>query len=360
MPPWTASRGCTDYYADQSLTDDQIGTFAQWIDAGGKQGDAAQYVVPDGEIIAGLSRVDRNVAIPVAYTPQTAPDDYRCFLLDWPETTTKYVTGFRANPGNPAIVHHAIAFVAKPDQVAQYQKLDDADPGPGYTCYSGPGGSEQDTAWLAGWAPGSTGTDFPPGTGIKMLPGSKIVLQIHYNTLNAAAAPDQTSIDVKLDDKVDKEAIVLAYANLDWLGSRKMLIPAGDPDAEHDFSADLTPIMSVITAGVIPSAHPFTLYSASLHMHTRGTRGHLEIDHPDGTNQCLLDIQNWNFHWQRGYGFTQPKTFMPGDKLKIECHWDNTADHQPLVGNDPLPVTDVVWGEKTQDEMCLGSFYITQ
>ena len=60
--------------------------------------------------------------------------------MDWPATTDTYITGFRANPGNAPIVHHVIAFLAQPSDVATYQQLDDADPAPGYVCFGGPGG----------------------------------------------------------------------------------------------------------------------------------------------------------------------------------------------------------------------------
>jgi hypothetical protein len=66
-----------------------------------------------------------------------------------------------ARPGRPSIVHHIIAFLIHPENVATYQALDDAEPGPGYTCFGGPGGSGNRAAWIGGWAPGGEGTLFP-------------------------------------------------------------------------------------------------------------------------------------------------------------------------------------------------------
>ena len=91
------------------------------------------------------------------------------------------------------------------------------------------------------------------------------------------------------------------------------------------------------------------MWSAGLHMHTRGTHADLSIIHADGTKECMLDIPSWDFHWQGEYSFTQPKTFASGDQLYLECHWDNSGS--PVDRN---------WGEGTDDEMCLGSFYVTQ
>ena len=46
-------------------------------------------------------------------------------------------------------------------------------------------------------------------------------------------------------------------------------------------------------------------------------------------------------HLQDGVG-------QAGDKLTLECRWNNAAGESP-----------VFWGEGTGDEMCLGILYIT-
>ncbi|GAC1521520.1 MAG: hypothetical protein NVS3B10_22290 [Polyangiales bacterium] len=348
MPPWPPSKTCADYVADRSLDDAQIKTITDWIAGGAPEGKVADYVAPP-EVAPLLSRVDRTLQMPEPYTPTQGPDDYRCFLLDWPETTTKFVTGFGVKPGVDAIVHHAIAFYAPKDQVADYQKLDDAESGPGWTCFGGPGSNK--AAWISGWAPGALGTDFPAGTGIRMEPGSKIVLQVHYNILKAKAAPDQTTLSIKLDDHVDKEAMVLKWIDYHWLPGlgNTMAIPARAADATHSYVADADFLLNAESGGAMTAKKPFTVWSAGLHMHTRGAKGTLSIARADGTSECALDIEHWNFHWQGSFGFTAPKQVNPGDKLGIECHWDNAT------GN-----TDLHWGETTEDEMCLGVFYVTQ
>jgi hypothetical protein len=337
MPPWLASDGCNDYYADRSLTDEQIELLVKWVDAGAPEGDPAREGAALDVAASGLSRADLTIGMPGEYTPQTAPDDYRCFVIDWPETTTRYVTGFRARPGNGAIVHHVIAFLASPSQVATAEGLDAAEPGPGYTCYGGPGFTP---AWLGGWAPGNQGSDFPPDTGLPVEPGSKVVLQVHYNTLTAEPQPDQTSIELKLDDSVKTEAWVQPWTNWEWLDGTGMGIPAHSTDVTHEFTFDPT---LVLTGG-----DAFTIYSVGLHMHTKGQSGRLEIQRQGGGSECLLDIPAWNFHWQGSYGLMKPTRFEPGDEMHLSCTWDNPTDE------------DVHWGEGTTDEMCLGTFYLTR
>src|SRR5688572_20421093 len=164
MPPWLAADGCNDYLGDRSLSDAQIATIRDWIDQGAPAGNPADEGAPLQVEQVALSRVDMTLEMPIEYTPQREPDDYRCFLLDWPETAETFVTGFRAVPGDPAVVHHVIAFYIPPDQAATYEQLDADEAGPGYTCFGGPGAGNQSTGWLGSWAPGSMGTDYPAGT----------------------------------------------------------------------------------------------------------------------------------------------------------------------------------------------------
>ena len=203
MPPWKANRDCNEYHGDFSLTDTQQQTIIDWVLADAPEGDPNNegQALPDTR--ETLSRVDETLSMAQPYTPQLSPDDYRCFLIPWPEkfTSTKYVTGFRAAPGNFKVVHHVIAYLAAPNEVSTYEDLDAQESGPGFTCFGGSGGPAQQ--WIGGWAPGNLGSDFPAGTGIAVEPGSMIVLQVHYNTTAGEISPDATSIEVKLDDSVD-------------------------------------------------------------------------------------------------------------------------------------------------------------
>ena len=338
MPPWLATDGCADYVADRSLTDEHIATIGAWVDEGAREGDPAAEAAPlDAVTATGLTRVDRVLEMPVDYVAQTEPDDYRCFVIDWPETESKYVTGFRANPGTPEVVHHVIAFLIAPSQVADIESLDAAEEGPGYTCYGGPGTNQ--ARWIGSWAPGNPGYDFVPGTGIEIVPGAKVVLQIHYNTLTAGALPDRTSVAMKIDDSVERKAWIQPWTNPQWLDGGEMVIPAGSEGTTHEFGFDPTPFLS--------NDKPLRLYSAALHMHVLGKTARTEIVRADGERECLLDIDRWDFHWQGAYGFAESKLLNPGDELHLECSWDNPTNK------------DVDWGEGTTDEMCLGAYYVS-
>jgi hypothetical protein len=358
MPPFLAGPNCTDYQHDLRLSDEQISTFEAWIDGGSVRGEYVDAGSPPAP--PGLTRVDTSLSMSAPYTPTLSPDDYHCFLLDWPSTTDTYVVGMQVRPGNPKIVHHVIAYLVDPTQVAQAQMLDDAEPGPGYTCFGGPKLSSN--GWLGSWAPGGQGAMYPDRTGIKVQAGSKVIMQVHYNLLNAAGETpvDQSSLDLALSDSVGREALIMPWTNPDWVRNHTMDIPAFQQDVTFNFSYDPTPYMALLTKQVIQGGEPFHIYAAAFHQHLLGTGGRIEITHPDGGSDCMVDLPRWDFHWQRSYAFTQSKQFNPGDQLSLTCHFDNSAAHQPVVGGMQQMSRDVNWGEGTTDEMCLGILYLTQ
>jgi hypothetical protein len=343
MPPWPYSDDCAEYAYDPALTKAQVATIARWVDEGGREGLAAAPPA-DAMKSAKLAHVDVTVRMPVPYTPTVVPDDYRCFLVDWPPDTLKYVTGFSAHPQNTQAVHHVVAFVIGPQQVAEYQAKDDADPGPGFSCYGTVGGASFTT--LGSWAPGAVGDVlYPPGTGLQVVPGSKIVLQVHYNLHGQPPAPDVTTFDFQLEDTA-KPATFLLTTNPQWVFAG-MPIAAGDPNASYSFSADLS------------QGRPFTIYNVGVHMHLLGKRGVVRIERPGEEKECLVDT-TWSFSHQRSYTLASSKVVRPSDRIYLECDWDNSPANQPVIDGRWNPPKNVRWGEGTGDEMCVLMMYIVR
>ncbi len=140
------------------------------------------------------------------YTP-SAPngvgtDDYRCFLLDPHLTKDTWLTGTNVLPGNPSVVHHVILFQVPPDKVAEAESLDAETPDEGWTCFGGSGLSGEftnldDASWLGAWAPGGKESLTKDGYGVKLAPGSRMIMQVHYNLL-AGAEPDRSSTQIRV------------------------------------------------------------------------------------------------------------------------------------------------------------------
>lgn len=354
MPPWLADQSCISYKHDRSLPQEQIDKIMDWFKNGTPEGDEKDYVAPTPKELPKLERVDTTVTLRKPYTPLRAPDDYRCFVMNWAPTTSKYVTGFEVKPGNHATVHHAVIYLVSPKDAAQYDKLETQSSTAGYRCFGTPGGESGIPVILGAWAPGMTAINYPKDTGIPVEPGSRVVLQIHYNTVpNTSVDPDQTSIDFKLADKVIYSAAVAPLVDPLWLfGSKKMPIPANQKDIKHEYTID--------PAIIIGEDKNLVVHGIAMHMHLLASSGRIEVRNVNTKkNQCLVNIPRWDFGWQISYLFQKPFTMGPGDRLYLQCMFDNTKDNQPIIDGTKATPVDVYWGSGTGDEMCMGFLYLT-
>ncbi|HSP35726.1 MAG TPA: hypothetical protein VLU46_15545, partial [Thermoanaerobaculia bacterium] len=92
------------------------------------------------------------------------------------------------------------------------------------------------------------------------------------------------------------------------------------------------------------------LWAIFPHMHLLGRSMKVEATSPGGQSQCLIDIDNWDFHWQGMYLYKQPVAIPALTRLSLEAHYDNSAGNPTNPNDPPKPVS---WGEQTTDEMCI-------
>ena len=88
-------------------------------------------------------------------------------------------------------------------------------------------------------------------------------------------------------------------------------------------------------------------------MHTLGQTLRMTrrpIGDTDGSDEvCLGDVPRWDFHWQQLAFYDEPIVVDGSDQIDVTCTWDTRGRTEPIV-----------WGEGTQDEMCLVFVYITR
>jgi hypothetical protein len=335
MPPWHIQDdgGCQDFKDSRLLTADEIDTIRVWFDNGMPEGNPADAPPPPPPPPT-IDRIDANLDMNIDYLPDDAiTDDYRCFLVDPGLVADKFMTAYEVLPGSPEIVHHIILFSIT-DAAAQTEaeSLDGADGRPGYTCF---GDARVNALPVVAWAPGINFQELPPNTGAKLTAGRKLVMQVHYNT--QAIKPgqelptDRTVINLKLEDSVPNPAL-LTLLPVDFS------LEPGQPEVIVDsgfISLDQLPF-SVSLEGVLP------------HMHLRGQTLRFEVKHEDGSVECLNNVSQWDFHWQQTYFYEAPVIIKPTDSLRLRCTFNTSDDTEP-----------VVFGEGTEDEMCLMGTYIT-
>jgi hypothetical protein len=331
-----------------------------------------------------------TLTMPEAYTP-SAPngvgtDDYRCFLLDPKLTKPMYLTGTNVLPGNPTMVHHVILFQTTPDQVGEAEAKDASEPGEGWTCFGGTGlsgdfGNVDDANWLGAWAPGGQEAVTRPGYGVRLEPGSRIIMQVHYNLL-AADENGQSGADTSATQLRWRPA----SANLTPIHTVLEPAPVELPCRKgHDQSplcdrdnavadvkarfgaagntADLLyllcggkPHPSQVTSCTRPVQQGMTILGVAGHMHLLGRKITIVTNPGTPRAKTILDIPIWDFDNQ-GAKPIPPVHLDTWDTVKVTCkHVQWLRDRLPSFQDQPERY--VVWGEGTTDEMCLGMLQV--
>ena len=309
-----------------------------------------------------------TLTMPASYRP-AAPhggsDEYRCFLVDPGLTRDAFLTGSRFQPGNAALVHHAIFFRIRPEQADQARAVDAADPGEGWTCF-GDAGVGDGAAWVAHWAPGVGETALAPEIGYPMPVGSKMVMQVHYNLLGSPGGTDRSSIRLRLTDRPGLQPL----DTMTLPAPVELPCAAGESGPLCDRAAAIRDVASRFgegSAGMVeglrqrcgadpgPRQHcdhevdrAGLVYAVGGHMHLLGRAISIDLN-----GRRLLDVPSYDFDEQAVIPLATPVAVKPGDELRVNCTHDAALRGQ-LPQLRGLPPRYVVWGDGTADEMCLG------
>ncbi len=364
MPPWPPDGECRDYSHSLALEPAEEQLLLGYLAGELAEGDPANAPVDDAPPEPELAP-DFVVEMPESYTPADVVDDYRCFLIPLPDeiTDTSYIVASDVFPGETRIVHHVITYAVAPENVAPYELRDAEDPGPGYTCFGGPGPTDGSARWLSGWVPGQVPFFAPPGVGQELTPGTTLIMQVHYHPIGVELA-DRSSFGFELAPSVERRGEIVPLAELAWLqGDGAMLIPAGEPEVVHEVTATHShPIfLNALLRMGLPGDADLELINVGSHMHLFGKSARVELRDPSrDTAECLLDIPRWDFNWQSSYEFAERPLFRAGMEINVRCEWDNSAENQPVVDGQPIEPADRDWGDGTLDEMCLGILFVTE
>lgn len=380
MPIWLAETGHREYENDPTLSDGDIAKIKTWYSIGSPEGSIRQpQLIPDTPVVLPLTDFIADIEVTqlpqhLTYTPPTdTPDDYRCFMSEWPsDDPVRYITGFHVIPGNERIVHHLVAFKVNRAVVPMLKKLEAEEDRPGYRCFGGsfpdrlgdesvrvrmekefPGQMarlKDSDMWLLHWAPGMGETMLPGGVGIPVSGDDVIILQMHYYSAAAPGESDSgTTVLFKTEKQVEKPAFVFALSYDPWFGgkyNKSMVIPAGE-SATFTTKESLANIVDhgkrqFNISGVVKNVE---ILSANLHMHSYGASTETALLLPAGNRQMLLNIKNWDLHWQRDYMF-KVKIVIPANEM--------TTTFQDLTCRYVNPTRkDVYGGLGSDDEMCL-------
>jgi len=372
MPPWPASDLSAEFSHDRSLTGDEIDTVVAWAAAGGPLDVDPTTSVPVPP--PTISDIRADLALTAAEPYQGSPairDDYRCFVLDPGVDATSWVAGWEFLPDEAEIVHHAIGSKIPANLVEPVLARDAADPGPGWSCGDLSMGSG---VQFVSWAPGQVPMRYREGTGLRIEPGDRIVLQVHYHFAHSNPPADLSRLHLELlppgvDPLEVTQRILLAPAEIPCragleegplcdrtaaiadIATRFGMGPSFIPDSlVGRCGAPLAEMMAVTDGRASASCdHPIRFEADAIsvfgHMHEIGDTFRMTLNPGTADERVLLDIPVWDFGWQIDYQFVEPVQLKRGDVVRVECSWDRAHLRVPV----PRYIT---WSEGTVDEMC--------
>jgi len=315
MPPWHADPHVGDWANDKGLTVAEQQTLVHWIEAGAPRGEGEDPLLANVDAAADwpLGEPDMIVNIPEFAVPASGVVDYQ---FPWVENTLDkgvWVRAVTVKPGDRTVVHHVLAGTSEPGEEIKS------------------GGDVFDN-YLIGYAPGAESNVMPEGTGVYVPKGGHFLFQLHY-TPTGKATVDRSQMALYFSE--EKPANYLRHS---VVMDPTIQIPPGDgayeEEAYFEFYKDAT------------------LYQVAPHSHYRGSSSTFTLVYPDGKEELLLNVPDYDFNWQRGYEFEEPKAVPAGARLVHRTVYDNSN----LNPSNPDAERQVPWGLQSWDEMLYGDF----
>lgn len=312
MPPWYASAKHGTFANHRGLADEEVRKIVAWVGAGMVEGDAKD--LPKPRVFPKRTwRIDKpdlvlklpfKIKIPAAgYVP------YKYYVFPYPFKQDTWVEQIEILPANRTVLHHANIVHIK-------------------------GTTYDPSGFITGQVPGGDPMRLDPGTA-KLIPkGSMILIQCHYVTTGKKEV-DTLRVGLRFPRVKVRQGMYHLQ-----IGNSRFKIQPGS--AHHPVSR----------AKRIPfDAEGIGMFA---HMHLRGKDMTFTARYPDGREEKLLLVPNYNFDWQQSYRWKPGSVFFPaGTRIVVDAHFDNS----PFNPFNPDSTRTVPYGRQTFDEMMIGFIF---
>ena len=331
MPPWHIDKavGIQDFKNDRSLSSEEIGIVARWVDAGAPEGNPAD--IPPAAVFADddvwnfaeqFGGPPDLVLTSTAYTmPALSQDHWWKPEVETGLTEDRWIRAIEIRPltvEGRRITHHAIARL-------EHEEEDEA---LGAAADIGPG-------LLMEWAVGKQGEIMRENSGKLIKAGSSIVWDIHYSSAGEEVT-DAVEIGLYFypkDAPPKHRQVLSAFSTIEG-GSDNLSIPPNQVTTTENYHV-------LKQNGRVENYQP--------HMHLRGVGMQMTAILPDGEKQVLSRVSDFNFNWHNNYVYADHSApLLPkGTVLHVKSWYDNTATNR----SNPDSNQWVGYGDRTVDEM---------
>ena len=322
MPPGQIDGHIGEFLNDMLVDDQDVRNIIAWVDAGAPKDDAndplTELTWPESKWAFG--EPDYIIKVPAQSVPATGVLDYRDVAVPIDIPTDRWLRGSQYIAGDRTVLHHTI------------NRLDF----PGESRGGFLGSGDPNKASITAYIPGATPAMNPPNTGGLIKAGSVLNLNLHYTT-NGKESVDEGEIGLWFYPEGEEPAERMSGQCACIFPNTWTTIPANDPAFEQTASIMLKKDAEI--------------HSFLPHMHFRGKYMRFYADYPDGTQEELINIAQYNYAWQLSYTYAEPKFVPAGTKITAVGAFDNSAQNPA----NPDPERNVPWGQQSWDEMFFGA-----
>lgn len=316
MPPWFASKEHGTWTNHRGLKAAERDTIVQWVQKGMPRGAGTEplFTYPDPAETENwlIGKPDLVVNALPHEIPAEGLIPYRNVVLPYSFPNDVWVQNVEIRSDNPRVLHHC--------NMAYFRLGEEA----------------KESNFITGNVPGGEPMNLKDGIGFFLPKGAMLGLQIHFVT---TGKPEKCNISVGF--RYARETIQKRLRYM-LLADYRFAIPPGAP--AHPVSAGKALDCDAYGVGLF------------VHMHLRGRDMTFKARLPDGKEETLLVVPNYNFEWQMPYVWEAGKQRFPqGTRLEAVAHYDN-SEFNPY---NPAPDATVKDGPQTKDEMMNGFiFYV--
>ena len=318
MPPWNVDPVTGPYKNDLSLTVEEKGLLLNWIDEGSAKKWGKPKVLWKKKRLRN-SDTDYIVRLPEkALIPAEGFNEYKRYIIEtnFPEDKWIKTVNFFLKP---KVIHHMFLFI-----------MDES--------FDLSGGNIKNRNYLTeslqkfGIAgDGDIEKKYRQGhesIGYKLPKKSKLVLEVHYESIGQKMIDDSTYIRIAFHEKKPKYKIIT-----DILTAKKVNIPPHKSNYKITASYKLKETRQLV--------------KVSVHMHLRGKANAIFLTDPKGNRKKIFALDPFLQKYQPTYQFKNPITVNKGSIL--ECiNWFDNSIFNPV---NPDPEKYVKWSRYLEGEM---------
>jgi hypothetical protein len=335
MPPWHLDKtiGIQEFKNDRSLTQAQIDTIINWIDAGAPLGDPADLPAPvvwpdpkTWQLAARFGAPDLVVKSAPYTVPARGQDKWWRPAVETGLNEARWVRAIEVKPSFPAgrkVVHHVLTLLEQHEQGIT-----------GLASTASHGSGPMSAGLFMEWAVGKVGEVFPNDAGKLMLPGAKIRWEVHYYAIGEEIQNDQVELGIWFYPK-------------DYRPKNRTILRMFNVAAQSEL--DIPPGAKTTTQNFFVLQAPARLENFQPHMHMRGKAMSMEAIYPDGRRELLSHVNNFQWNWHVNYIYADSTApVLPKGTTLVFTAWHDNSKENP---NNPDPEQWVGWGDRTVDEM---------